>query len=177
MKSLQCLFFKHCLAPNIRSQCQVAFFRFSAKHTTLTKAFDSSLGAFTKNWNQSNCQFFTVFTGTRLLWWLHSSQPWAMVCVTALCVLSLSTKLNVNFFNFFKRSASPACVFGFIYSAFCGEAVFWCVTVSSSATWLKWKFMHSLITSSHGSPTLSTLGRKDRCWICSIPSPLCLNLV
>lgn len=51
---------------------------FSAKHTTSTKAFDSSLGAFTKNWNQSNCRFFTVFTGTRPLYGciLHSHEQW-----------------------------------------------------------------------------------------------------
>lgn len=173
VKSLHCLF----LVLNIRSRCQIVFLRFSTKNTTLTKAIDSGLGTFTKNRNQSNCLFFPVFTGTRPLGWLHSSQPLAMICATVLCLIISLHQTKCQFLQFLQAASFSSLFLEFFTVSFFSKAVFWCVTVGIYTTWLKRKFMHSLITScSHGSPTLSTLGKKDRCWICSVPSSPCPNL-
>lgn len=95
------------------------------------------------------------------LWWLPSSQAWAIVCSTVLCVLSLSTKLNVNFSNFFKLP--QACLLRIIYRAFCVsfKAMVFLCDCEKLCHMAELKIL-ILITSSHGSPRLSILGRKGQ---------------
>lgn len=143
------------------STCVVLLFY--KKKMRLTKDSDSSLGAFTKIWNQSSWLYFTVSSIQCSMWGLHSSQPWAMIV----------QQHNANYLSPPNYTSISPISLSFLWPVSLDFLQYiLCFHKAVFGVWLQWKFMHSLITSAHGSPTLYILGKKHRCWICSICSTL-----